>query len=711
MCGYSGVVYTSRSLINQKDNFAEDFLSFSQKVVHRGGQPLEYQILPNLLVAHSRLAFQDLSNLSKQPMWSEDKKWILIFNGEIYNYVALRKKIQKEFNIGFRSYGDSEVLLNGFLCYKEKILDLLEGEYSFTIFKADGTEVFAGRDPFGVKPLFVWCEEVETKQFSVARPQYSFTSSAIAVCSEIKGLPVQKNWDRDGFLRQATGLYEPIRAPFRHIIQVPQGSFLWAKKQESSDTFQIKLILNETPIRRPSLSQSQNDEAIYKEFYQILLDSTEERLVSDVELGVYLSGGIDSKTIAACYSHLRNTKKLKYDKKIKTFTIGFNVEKGFDETTEALNFAQAAGFDPHVCRVNYDSLDYSYPLAVYYSENVQPYTNGAAKWWLSRFARQHVQGVLTGDGADEVLCGYPSFRYAAWWKFIFKNRGNGSVFDQIKNHPIGQNWRDQVYLKRFEEHSKNPWLSGSSHAGSGVDFIESLHVWGVAHPLFGEIKNTAELLLGKSEASQWLAAQRESIESWFSFGFKENANFCTDPQNALFLWQNYFSKTHLPVQVLNWVGDRIEMANTLEGRPPFMSRQLKSFISNLNDNYFVRGFEEKSILKRSFRRHFSQFNQHVPVQKKQFNAPSLYGKRAKFYQERIKHKIQNTSLLDPEILTDLFAMSEIQIDHSNNNQRYLQSYMQSTLQMLSSFTYVDDFIVENKSVTRDYGYEERILSA
>ncbi len=695
MCGLSGILFSGASAFKNDSNCKELFLNAAHKIVHRGSEPLKYNFLENVFVAHSRLAFQDLSPLSSQPIWSVDKEWVLIFNGEIYNYVSLRNKIIKEFSYPFQSEGDSEVILAGFLCYKEKILELLEGEFSFVIFKADGTEVFAGRDTYGVKPLFVWSEFLQTKRFSIAQKQYVFESTALGFASEIKGLATQKQWNKEGFLRQAVGLYEPIRTPFENIIQVPPGSYLWAKKDFAAEAFKVFLNLNATSIRSSSYNTEQTTEKIYEEFYETMLESTKERLVSDVELGVYLSGGIDSKFISALYS------KIRPHKSIKSFTVGFDVEEGFDEAADAVHFSKALGFDPHICRVNYDDLNYAYPIAVYHSENIQPYTNGAAKWWLSRFARKHVQGVLTGDGADEVLCGYPSFRYAAWWKSIFKNRSGVNIFDQIKKHPLGSNWRDFVYEKRFSQHQKNPWLSGSSHAGSGLDFVESLEYWGVAHPLFGQIKSTATILIGAEEASKWLLAQRESVSSWFKFGFSEQEDFYTDPNNTLLLWQNYFCKTHLPVQVLNWVGDRMEMANTLEGRPPFMSQKLKKFIYHLNDNFFVRGFEEKSILKRSYKKCLPEYAKYLPKEKKQFNAPFLFSKQSDISQDEIFKILEKNSLMNTTHLADTL--------HSQSADPYIQNYKDATAQTLLSFYYVNEFICKNKMPNRDIEYESKVL--
>lgn len=708
MCGYAGFIYTLNSVHNKNSNIQNEFIEAAKKISHRGSEETKYIFLPNLFLSHSRLAFLDLSASGTQPIWSADREWILVFNGEIYNYQSLRTTLQSEFGYVFSSLGDAEVILAGFLHYKEKILDLLEGEYSFVISKKDGSEVFAARDPYGVKPLFVCCEGITTERFAVARPHYHFETNSLCFSSEMKGIFGQKVWNQDGFLRQAVGLYEPIRTPFEEIIHVPQGSYLWAKKNLESNCLSVKLTLNAQAIRRKTRSFQKNQDDIYDAFHELLKKSILDRTISDVELGIYLSGGIDSKTIAAYLTkfdkHTYQSAHHKY--KRKAFTVGFDVENGFDEAEDARNFALTSGYDPKIFTINYDDLTYAYPIAVYHSENIQPYTNGAAKWWLSRFAASHVKGVLTGDGADEVFCGYPSFRYAAWWKFILNHRTGKNVFDKIKHSPLGTLWQDHVYQKKFHAHTRNPWLSGSSHEGDGIDFLESLSLWGVPHPLFGQIRAITEYYLGIDAAQTWLKAQKDSVVSWFKFGFHENDDFYTDANNTLFLWQNYFCHTHLPVQVLNWVGDRMEMANTLEGRPPFLSKDIRRFIYNLGDNFFVRGFEEKSILKRTFKKHFPEYKNFIPREKKQFNAPFLLTRNFEFHKARILEKIEQHSLADLQNIQNIFTA----FTSTHAESAYFHTFVKTALQTLVSFTYVDDFLVKNGKPNRDLDYENRILN-
>ncbi|KAB8033363.1 asparagine synthetase B family protein [Fluviispira multicolorata] len=701
MCGYAGLIFSPQSFFAKDLNSKDKFFAAASRLKHRGNEPIRKETFNNLFLAHFRLAFQGLTT-NVQPMFSQNKKWIITFNGEIYNFPKLRKKIQTEFDYSFQTKGDTEAILAGFLNYGQQIKDLIEGEFSFVISRTDGTEVFAMRDPYGVKPLFLAFEGVNTQIFSNAQEIYLFDTKSINFSSEIKGLMVEKKWDRNGFIKQFVGLYEPIKTPFQNIIQMPPNSFLYAKK--SGDIYNTKIQIQNKSIRNLLTAVEKNDNELYGEFSKRLSRSVHNRMLSEVELGVYLSGGVDSRVIA--YEASQYYLKHKISKKLKSFTISFKNEV-FDEANESLAYAHKLNFLPHVLQILDKDLSYSYEHAVYHSENIQPYTNGAAKWWLSRFTGKYVKGVLTGDGADELFCGYPSFQYANWWKFALNNREEKNLFDKIAKVPIGQNWRDTVYAKKFLNESKDPWAAGSSSEGSGEDFIESLSIWGVPHPLFTQIKTIATALLGADEALKFLKEQRESVSSWFSFGLKKDEEFLTDPNNTLMLWQNYFCKTHLPVQVLNWVGDRMEMANTLEGRTPFLSLEIKNFIYNLKDNMLIRGFENKSILRRSYKSKIDSRFAMAP--KKQFGAPFLIEEKdLQKHQQNILLKAKETNLFEEKAIKDLiFVLKDPAFKKKSSPHTY--THLQSALQTFISFSMIDESIVKEITPKRDLEYEEKVL--
>lgn len=711
MCGFSGVVVANRQHTLAKE-WRGRFAETAQRIAHRGSDDSRLVSFYDVSLNHFRLAFQDLES-GRQPMLTSDGKYAITFNGEIYNHLILRNELEKKCGqIAWRTNSDTETILTGWLKEGITFFDQLEGEFAFVITRTDGSEWVAARDHFGVKPLFFALADTNTRIFSEARECYTLTADVVAFASEIKALPLKKRWNRDGALRQFVGLFEPICTPFEEIIQCPPGGRIIACREQSlqsQQSFRIEIKTKNQALRSEKNTpfwSSQDVEHSLSAFRDTFSSSVSERLLSDVELGVYLSGGIDSKAVAYELSKSIKEKRTHWQKNaLKSFTVGFE-SAAYDESREALEFSRYLGFKPHVLTLSNTALNYSYPQAVYISENIQPFTNGAAKWWLSLFARQHVPGVLTGDGADELLCGYPSFRYCAWWAFAQRNRKS--------NLPLGKRWRDSVYTKKFISQTTDPWLSGSSAEGRGVDFEKSLSVWGIPHPLFEQIEAITIAILGEPEASTWLASQGSSIRSWFLLGFEKKLNteplFAVNPENALRLWQNYFCHTHLPVQILNWVGDRMEMANTLEGRTPFLSGGMRKFVAQLPDIALVQGLTDKAILRKAYA---SQLPHHfTTTPKKQFNAPFLQF-------ESLYREFDTAEILKRMGLNDHGEQRVLKLLKQSQNahrglltaqENYMQVHHMAALQTLICSAIVQRTIVDEHIPQRDASFEQLILT-
>ncbi|MFV2060783.1 MAG: asparagine synthetase B [Gammaproteobacteria bacterium] len=700
MCGFTGILFNSTSSQDQYQPGMAGFRRCADRIAHRGDTDHQEFIKDALWLSHYRLAFQDIA-AGVQPMLSHDNKHVIVFNGEIYNHLELRNNISKKTGHQFKTRSDTETILEGWKAFGVGFFPSLEGEYAFVINAVDGSELIAHRDYFGVKPLFFYLDKINTRVFENYSTEYKFETSRLEFSSEIKGLTSKKQWQQTGLLRQFVGLYESICTPFENIINLPAGATLTLRKHNA--LFQCCLKTNTNPIRHYSNVQSrQSNNTNENDFVAAFQASVSSRLLSDVELGVYLSGGVDSKVVAYELSRHRNNKN-----PIKSFTLGFEHE-GYDETEEALRFSRHLGFKPHVLKIDNSALNYSYPLAVQNSELVQPFTNGAAKWWLSLFTRQYVKGVLTGDGADELLCGYPSYRYVSWWKHCMRIRGKANsaadVDTLLKNKPFGQYQRDSLYSNKYSAHTKNPWLSGSSAAGNGDDFIDSIRVLGVAHPLYGQIKTITSALLGEDEAEVWLQSQASSVASWFSAGLSHLEHELCNPDHSLLLWQNYFAKTHLPTLILNWVGDRMEMANTLEGRTPFLSKQLRDLIIEQPDKNLISGLYDKALLRRSYSTLISAHYANTP--KKQFNAPFIHSPEidAMYNTPSI---FETTGICDNAKYQSL--NSNINSNSLSNENQYTRTHLQATLQTAVSMSILNESIVKEKEISRDSDFEKNYL--
>lgn len=690
MCGFSGVAFVDARSRDDFGSNLEDFRTASRRVAHRGDTEHREYLNESLWLSHYRLAFQDTAG-GKQPMLSQDGRHVIVFNGEVYNHLELREQITRAGGISFRTRSDTETLMEGWKVLGHSLFGLLEGEYAFIIMSTNGAELIAHRDRFGVKPLYLRPENIATDMFSGYRKYYEFSCRHIEFASEIKAITSGKEWHREGLLRQFVGLFEPIRTPFRHVLQIPGGAVMEARARDGE--YRCVLTMDDTPIRKSARGTRRASET---EFSAALSASVEERLLSDVELGIYLSGGIDSRAIAYEMSRLSGASQ-----KIKSFTVGFT-EAGYDESTSATDFARYLGMDPHLLMLDDAALLYSYPLAVQSSELVQPFTNGCAKWWLGLFARQSVQGVLTGDGADEMLCGYPSYRYVNWWKFAMRARRPVSsceaLLQALDKNPLGNHPRDSLYFKRFNSSATDPWLAGSSASGTGQDFIDSIRVLGVPHPLFGQISAITGMLLGSSSAHSWLESQAASIQSWYLAGFDDDEVALCRPDDALLLWQNYFAKTHLPVLITNWVGDRMEMANTLEGRTPFLSSNVSDLVYEQPDHALVSGLRDKALLRRTYERFIPDRFAKIP--KKQFNAPFTYS--AEIWQDyQIDDVLQETGLSENLSFKDVIVdVAELDKDNA-----YLATHLRSTLQTATALGIVHKSIVGGEELSRDKAFE------
>lgn len=719
MCGFSGILTASRDLAEAADTAR--FQSVAERLRHRGDTETQTLRAQKFWLVHHRLAFQDPAG-GRQPMINQQRTHVIIFNGEVYNHLVLRKTLDRLKGFPFQTRSDTETLLEGYLTYGEDFFEQLDGEYAFVILKLDGSELCAHRDPSGVKPLFFAEPRMDTSAYAIRKTAYPVSGSFFSFGSEMKGLYQHKVWDHEGLLRQFVGLYEPIRTPFRGVFQIPPGGTLLLERHPSGGSlkktresepaqglFAGVLKTLSTPVRISPRGIASKPGFSPEAFRDALGQSVEDRLLSDVELGVYLSGGVDSRTVAAL---LARQQAPQFGR--QSFTVGF-ADRAYDESTDALDFARHMGFTAHLLQVDSSALAYSYPLAVAMSENVQPYTNGAAKWWLSRLTRKHVHGVLTGDGADELLCGYPSYRYTKWWMHIMRARDNQLA--GLKQQALGSLPRDGLYARVFTQQADDPWLAGASAQGTGLDFVDSLTTWGVAHPLFGQIASISSLLLG-ADALPWLEAQRESVRSWFSTGLQNLET--EDPRNALLLWQNYFFKTHLPVQVLNWVGDRMEMANVLEGRTPFLSRRMRQLVSGWSDTAFVNGLEDKYALRRSMSKLMPVNYARQP--KKQFGAPFLdlsallktfSGAEALESANLVRPGETGKSFLKKLMERKDALHRQIQSAREQNattvSARFELTNIDQALQTVGSLSIVDKTIVKEHSLQRDPSYEALVL--
>lgn len=659
MCGFLGA-FTPKDKIWLPDEVKALRASFAN-LAHRGNTSSGERVQNNIALLHHRLAFRDVAE-GKQPLTDPLGRATILFNGELYGFQKLRQQLSQRYD--FRTRSDTEVILAAYLEHGDKMLSYLDGEYAFVIYDHRTAKILAARDPFGVKPLFFTAEKIQASLRSF-QPSYELRlHRKVYFASEIKGLPVPLSWDARGLDRLFLSLYEEMGTSFANIYALAPGSLLTLTPE--GDSWQGRIERKIEKRRRPQRAPNESFEENAAQLRGILRDTVQSKLDSEVPLGAYLSGGIDSRIAAFEMSRA--------GAKIETFTVGFE-GADYDETADVAKFLKSyPNLKGRALKTTDKALEYSYPHAIYASELVQPYTNGAAKWWLSRFARRHVRGVLTGDGADELFCGYPSYRYLAWWRF------------QRRRPSVG---RAKLFAARVMGKSEKFWEKGLSTGASGKDLLDAGQDLGWLHPLYSQVHTAGGLWAGSRYAD---ILKREKADI-FSYVQPDEG---LSPMN---IWQNYFLHTHFPAHVLNWVGDRMEMANTLEGRPIFLSNATREFMQRMPDAWLVRGMRDKAILRKAYSLELGTFSQSP---KKQFNAPFLFqGKLGKEFLS--PRALIEANIIDPARVAK--AEKVLNTTQDALEKSFAQIFLQNCLvaQML------DRYLVRREPPKRDIAMEEKFL--
>ena len=380
MCGISG------KLNFNKDKAVDEKVirEMNKALSHRGPDDEGIYVNGAIGLGHRRLSIIDLSQSGHQPMSDDTGTIWIVYNGEIYNFKELRKNLEKE-GIKFRSKTDTEVIIYLYKKYGVSCLKHLRGMFSFAIWDEEKRQLFLARDRVGKKPL----------KYYIDKSCFIFSSELKAI---LKNLEVKKEPDFETIHHYLTFQYAPHPLTgFKNIKKLPPAHYVLISFTESG--------LPQIDIKRYwKLDYSLKLDFSEKEWQEKILENLEEsvnlRMISDVPLGAFLSGGVDSSAIVGLMAKLSS-------QPIKTFSIGFKENK-YDETGYARQIAKIFKTDHQEFFVKPDAIDILPRLAYYYEE---PYADSSAipTWYLSEFARKYVTVVLNGDGGDENFGGYTRY--------------------------------------------------------------------------------------------------------------------------------------------------------------------------------------------------------------------------------------------------------------------------------------------------------------
>ncbi|HVT45432.1 MAG TPA: asparagine synthase (glutamine-hydrolyzing) [Thermoanaerobaculia bacterium] len=534
MCGIFGGV----ALTHPFENEAQHAI---RRLAHRGPDGQGLVNLGDVVLAHSRLRVIDLSHAADQPLWDDTRRAVIVFNGEIYNYRELRDECVRN-GMHFRSASDTEVIVNQYLLHGESAFDRLDGMFAFCLYDRIDQTAFLVRDPFGIKPLY-----------------YAVTNRGILFSSEIQSLLQLQSVSSeiDPVALQAYLRLDFVPSPMtilKAVRKLEGGHVMKASKGSSPEIRRYA---------RPRLVPSGSVPGPLQEFSRRIDAAVERQLVSDVPVGVFLSGGIDSTIIAAVATKVAGHP-------IDTFSIAFD-DPSFDESEYFGIVADLIGTNHHVRALSpHMMLDLIPRVASHFGE---PLADGSVypTWLLAEFAREHVTVALSGDGADELFGGYPTYRAHSLVQRMPAALVRGAASVRSAAHrwiPVRyDNFSPDYELKKFLD-------------GLDVDLITRHMRWMGTFTL----EELPELLVAFDPSAQTSlddllrSPSMETGDGWL--------------ERALRTDQRFYLQDGVLVKV-----DRASMASSLEVRVPFLDREVVELADVLPPGEKLRGHRTKPILR------------------------------------------------------------------------------------------------------------------
>jgi asparagine synthase (glutamine-hydrolysing) len=508
-----------------------------------------------MALGHARLSIIGLQN-GDQPLKSADGGIRCVVNGEFYGYRSIRDDLRAQ-GARFATDSDSEIALHlyerrGIECVHE-----LRGEFAVVIADERRRRLVGIRDRFGIKPLF-----------------YAVVGRDVYFASEIKALValgVPPRWDHEAFFADCHQARSTHRTLFAGVFAVPPGCVAIARdgRVEVRSYWDMQY-----PPREVLEADRRSDEEIVEGFREVFEDAISQRLIADVEVAVYLSGGIDSCAVLGVAQR-------KLSRPLRAFTVCFE-DAMYDERALAQRTAELTHSNFVPVPVTQRQLADSFSDALWHSETLVMNGHGVAKFLLSQAVRDAgIKVVLTGEGADEMLAGYPPFRR----DLILQESADPSAAARLLDELAARNQSSRGLLSPAGETA--PGLDMlTQRLGWTPSFFESFSTLAAkVHPLFKDDYRQQQVSVGP------YADLLDFIDVRGRLSGRNPVN------QALYLW----GRTQLSNYVLTYLGDRMEMAHSVEGRLPFLDHRLAEFAANIPVRHKIRDLREKHVLREAVR--------------------------------------------------------------------------------------------------------------
>lgn len=548
MCGIAGFLGSPGG-----DEAPEDLLArMIGALRHRGPDDGGVHVEDGIGLAHARLSIIDLAT-GQQPMSTGDGDLWITFNGEIFNYLELRRELADK-GCRFRTTSDTEVILELYRAHGAACVERLNGDFAFAFWDRRRRLFMLARDRMGVRPLYM-----------AHRNQSLFFASEVKALLAVPGITAELD---PIALDQTFTLWSPIapRTPFKNILELPPAHILVAQGGKVSIRPYWQLDFPDEGDE-----PSRNEASYAEELRDLLTDATRIRMRSDVPVGSYLSGGLDSSIIATL------AKDLAPDR-LRTFSVSFDIGE-FDESAHQATMVQALGTEHEAIRCDGSSIASSFSDVIRHAERPVLRTAPAPLFALSHLVRDRgFKVVLTGEGADEILAGYDIFKEAKIRRFCARVPGSRLrplLLRRLYPYLPALQGQSQKYLETF--------------FGGERDRLDD--------PLFGHLPRFRNTAAAKMFFSSGLQESLQGYDALEELRGRLPASFAKwhPLSQAQYLETTYL----LPGYILSSQGDRMAMAHGVEGRFPFLDHRVVEFASRIPPHLKLKGLREKHILRKS----------------------------------------------------------------------------------------------------------------
>jgi asparagine synthase (glutamine-hydrolysing) len=536
---------------------------------HRGPDSYGWFLKDNVALVHTRLSIIDLQE-GGQPLKSYDGKWMGIVNGELYDYKNIRSQLEAA-GVSFKTKSDSEVLLNLYAHQGIDGLKNITGEFAFIFYNLQTKELIFGRDLNGVKPLY-----------------YDLTEKALTIASELKAISPEKPRISKLYMENYfSRIMVPPQSLLENVLHVIPGKiykFNTVKGELKKIPYQTLPLNSKRDLRGPEALNAVR---------VALENSVKKRLVADVEVGLYLSGGIDSALVAALATNL--------GARPRAYTVSF-ADRDLDESKKAAQIAEHLGISHSIVEMNGKNFFDHLIQSIQAFEHPIANPHGAAKNLLAWHAAKDVKVVLTGDGADEWFGGYQYLRLQ-------------KIQDFFKRHPAFPETIKNSIVSR-EKGMALKHLDGDSLT---KEKIVSSYFSGMFPALFGRVpKDRFYQFVTGENLNHSVSNIAESLHSLMV----EDMAYSSGKFSLLDLNIWFGLRTDFLHYIVSNVGDRQEMSHSLEGRTPFLDKEVIEAAARLHPHELMSGLNEKSILKKLGGKYYP--SEIAQRKKHAFLAPSKY---------------------------------------------------------------------------------------